>query len=81
MDWIRVEDRMPEPRIDVLVVLNLDIIGDDDLRIYEVGWYADDDKEWYNSNGYTLYEIPGNSRVTHWMPLPDLPKEERYDGE
>lgn len=59
-DWISVEDRLPEPGVDVLVVypdkhINMGTAGSDD-------WLEEDFED-------------GN--ITHWVPLPEPPKEEK----
>lgn len=56
-DWISVEDRLPEPGVDVLAAyrdrhINMGTVGDD--------WLEEDIED-------------GN--ITHWMPLPEPPKE------
>ena len=59
--WISVEDRLPEADTDVLT---LRTIGTMDVEVYhedEVAWTWD---------GYS------KGFVTHWMPLPEPPKEE-----
>ena len=66
MEWISVKDRLP------------DIDKDGELVLYyefnnEIGvGYLEDDK-WYNyDSGWEL----DKSVVTHWMPLPEPPKEQ-----
>ena len=60
-EWISVDDRLPDENITVLVC-----DGDD----VEMGSH--------NSHfGWTIYEWDGPSSrsfVSHWMPLPELPK-------
>lgn len=58
-DWISVEDRLPEPGVDVLAAyrdrhINMGTAGDD--------WLEEDIEDGY---------------ITHWMPLPEPPKEEK----
>lgn len=69
-DWISVEDRLPERNQDVIMYF--------DGGNMAVGWWHDNDEDitfWcaYTDDGfYTDCEcIP-----THWMPLPQPPKEE-----
>ena len=40
------------------------------------GYYGEDDGEWYE--GWAKYgkDIHNNPLITHWMPLPELPKGE-----
>ena len=40
-------------------------------REVDVGWYHPDSKNWHLINGQ-----PVRSKITHWMPLPEPPKEE-----
>lgn len=71
MEWISIEDGLPE--IDENVLIYGESIGiicsfyikdkNDKLKI----WYVYD-------GGESNMAIPF-SRVTHWMPLPELPKE------
>lgn len=56
-DWISVEDRLPEPGVDVLAAyrdrhINMGTAGDD--------WLEEDIED---------------GDITHWMPLPEPPKE------
>ena len=69
-DWISVKDRLPKINNKYLCVLNNRTISICSFahnlkKVDKSGWY-DYDGEW----GY--YEV---SNVTHWMPLPELPKE------
>ena len=75
--WVSVKDKLPKKNNDYLCVLNthtisvcsfahnLKKVDKYDFDAKKSGWY-DYDSEW----GY--YEI---TNVTHWMPLPELPKE------
>ena len=65
--WISVEDRLPEATIpphDVLVYHN---IGGG--MYIDRAWYSYDIHKWRSCLGDKL-------KVTHWMPLPEPPKEE-----
>lgn len=58
-EWISVEDRLPEPGVDVLAAyrdrhINMGTAGDD--------WLEEDIEDGY---------------ITHWMPLPEPPREEK----
>lgn len=65
MEWISVKDRMPEPNTQVL------------------GWYKDNpfskfcpEVVSWNGNGWVfVYGRRYVTAVTHWMPLPEPPKE------
>lgn len=59
MNWISVEDRLPEIDLEVLIV-------EKDL-IIEVGSYQE--YYWVENTEYKMRE-----NVTHWMPIPKPPK-------
>ena len=61
--WIRCEDMVPSDNNDVLVVVVDN--GDSEIRI---GFFNSDC--WYS---YT--DDDKLAKVTHWMPLPELPKD------
>lgn len=79
MKWISVKDRLPEDGEDVLVYYA------DDFHI-TVGYFESNNVRYYiESDGskFCTYdgwetEIPWapKGRVTHWMPLPEAPKQE-----
>ena len=67
MEWISVSDRLPEDGIRVLTYADnsaMFVASRDD------GWYVDTG-EYYYSSPFT--------NITHWMPLPEPPKEENND--
>ena len=71
--WIPVSERLPAYNVDVLVyrpTMALKVF----ISSYE-GYYGEDDNEWYE--GWSRYgkDMAGTSVVTHWLPLPELPKE------
>lgn len=63
MSWINVNERMPEASAAVLVVTNGRVT---------LGWtyetYAKQEIRWRTPS-------LSNAQVTHWMPLPEPPKE------
>ena len=59
--WISVKERLPEDDENVMILSN--------ERITFVGFYKNG--QWIS---YSLYAIYGNV-VTHWMPIPEIPKE------
>ncbi|MBR5202681.1 MAG: DUF551 domain-containing protein [Clostridia bacterium] len=61
-EWISVKDRLPEEGIDVLVY-------DDDTDMFFIAWYDETLDKWLNADNGRLFG------VTHWMPLPNPPKE------
>lgn len=62
--WISVEERLPEKGNVVLAIWHGEI---------EIARYTPHRLGWYNFT--TRYDSP--NAVTHWMPLPKPPKEER----
>lgn len=62
-EWISVKDKLPETEGEVLAVL----FG----RVYMV-WYLAAKKQFETPNGF----VWDNKTVTHWMPLPEPPKED-----
>ncbi len=73
MDWISVEDRLPESRDDTVLVYFSETDGIETVHIQD---YFDDITAGLDSDGNQLYSkwyISQN--VTHWMPLPEPPKE------
>ena len=60
--WISVEERLPDGPGEVLVVLHGCVVE---------AWYCGDG-EFETGSGLVLR----NDGVTHWMPLPEPPKEE-----
>ena len=71
MEWISVEDKMPTFNKEVLTYtpnLYLQIYVD----AYD-GYYGEDDNEWIE--GWRWRGDVGENKITHWMPLPEPPKE------
>jgi len=59
MEWIRVEDRLPDTRGDFLVYDNYTLIA----------WaFFSSEKRWVSGDEFL-------NNVTHWMPLPPPPKD------
>jgi hypothetical protein len=66
MNWISVEDRLPEKADRYLVALEFDgaiVVDFDDYEEFREGW------DWLR---YYDIEPP----ITHWMPLPEPPESE-----
>jgi len=63
--WISVEERMPESSTRALV-MRFDYVTN--TPFYDLLWFDKD--EWWNRR------FSGDYAVTHWMPLPEPPKEE-----
>lgn len=63
-NWIKVEERMPEPHIEVLAVVQ-----------YENGFTHNKVVEWCpSSKNFEDDHCVWVCGVTHWQPLPELPK-------
>lgn len=65
MEWISVKDKMPNDGCDVIIAFKW---RGGQSNWSEIGRYDELKDEWYNGDG-NLRE------VTHWMPLPEPPKE------
>ena len=74
MRWIPVTERLPEVGEEFVLVFvngryhNIKFAGAAEIAMYdEDGWWIEAYPEWKNP------------RVTHWMPLPDAPKEDEKE--
>tara|TARA_R110000803_G_scaffold210685_3_gene283197 strand:- start:1800 stop:2033 length:234 start_codon:yes stop_codon:yes gene_type:complete len=67
MEWISVEDRLPE-KDDFYLILK----DEDDIKV----WYfiRRSDGIYWNSRHTEKHWLLSNDPVTHWMPLPEPPK-------
>jgi len=65
--WISVEERLPDSQADVLVVAFWH-----ECWQTMIGWHSDNGKKWRVLTPHGEQE-PGG--VTHWMPMPEPPKE------
>ena len=71
-EWISVKERLPEEGEEYAVVVsgkpcrNVTLDNAIELAVYDrdEGWILEMWQEWTNAN------------ITHWMPLPEPPKEE-----
>ena len=85
-EWISVEGKLPEtePNTDGVVCAVVCSLG----NVYRARYMHDvdvgvDTKYWseftvgYNGKEHEHYEI--NAKITHWMPLPDAPREPTND--
>lgn len=63
MKWISVKDRLPEDEYECLVI--------DKSGYYWIGWFKGDEERWVIDG-----TICGDGYVTHWIPLPEPPKED-----
>lgn len=80
--WIPVTERLPDTMKDKSVYSgwSAEIAPSDDVLCYlgrekrqTVAWYSHTYKEWTTVDENTVYKY---GEVTHWMPLPEPPKEE-----
>lgn len=62
-EWISVKDRLPEENVVVLICV-------------DNGQYKEVKVSGLTGFGWVLFDKNKNKEVTHWMPLPEPPKEE-----
>ena len=65
-DWIEAKTRKPDESEEVFVVT---IDGTE--RLIEIGMWSKREKKWLDAIALEPFEC----KVTHWMPMPELPKE------
>lgn len=73
--WISVKDRLPDDSDKIVLVIANGKFGNITLdEAFELACY-------YKDDGWVLESYPDmeNVRVTHWMPLPEPPKEVNHD--
>lgn len=76
-EWISVEDKLPEIGLDVLVYCKAqdadfsDFIEVSVRNLYKPTPWSDEEPAW----GIRFIPFGGAFEVTHWMPLPEPPKE------
>lgn len=75
MEWIKCSDRLPEIDKKVLTLIENsrvigEFIGDEWIEHY---WIDIPKKRFMNS--YSDLQQYVNENITHWMPLPEIPKE------
>jgi hypothetical protein len=66
-EWISVEDRLPEENTDVLIYRGG--FRGDLMNVYTYMGH----NEWEDEYGY--WSITDDEGITHWMPLPEPPKD------
>ena len=73
--WISVEERLPEATDKFGSSENVLILGKNGWRT--VAMYCIPENKWYLSVGAIQGDCEYPFEITHWMPIPKLPKEER----
>lgn len=68
-EWISVKDRLPEQFVSVIVYMP----NEKPFPTVHEGYLAD------NGKWYSAHCMRGIKEITHWMPLPEPPKEEEYE--
>lgn len=73
-EWIPVSERLPEPEKMVLLTVSGKFKNIPFVDAYELGEFDTDE-------GWILEMWPEwkDPKVTHWMPLPELPEEEKHE--
>lgn len=73
-EWIPVSERLPEPEKMVLLTVSGKFKNISFVDAYELGEFDTDE-------GWILEMWPEwkDPEVTHWMPLPELPEEEKHE--
>lgn len=74
MEWIKVSDGLPEHRVPVFAVVAPD--DGPDYPPYREICLLNPNREWrrYDFIDEDDYPLQNGEEVTHWMPLPELPK-------
>ena len=70
--WISVNEKLPDDASDVLAYYDCG----DDSRVMFVNYYK---RCWYDSVFNDLIDDLDQGCITHWMPLPEPPKEVKRD--
>lgn len=65
--WIRTSDRMPEAGQLAIVA----IVNKAGVKMRDVGYYDHAAKTWILG----FDDVGGDERITHWMPLPEVPED------
>ena len=77
MKWISVEEKLPIPYADVIMCYR----SQNERHVF-VGYYDPTEHRWVMPNIWAgnvllgLDDVP--VQVTHWIPLPEFPKEESF---
>ena len=79
--WIGVEERMPEHGTDVLVLTAPGTLSFGQNCVVAEYIHPRMEKSGVFINFYAGYDDKNILAVTHWMPLPELPKEDENEAE
>jgi|GEM_PF-5843592 hypothetical protein len=81
MEWISVKDSMPKTEFieyigNISGNVLIKVLNDNEVRM---GWWNLDKRKWKDASDLACCGCPDMQyefeQVTHWMPLPELPKE------
>lgn len=78
-EWISVKDRLPPDDVRVLLLADWDWNNGTNVRRASLGYYESRTKGHLGQSGF-VWETPPNYAsivevdITHWMPMPELPK-------
>jgi len=67
MEWIKCSGRLPELNIPVLAFAN--------GLIFVAERWSNGEREFFKSVICTCWYEEYNQKITHWMPLPECPKD------
>lgn len=71
--WIPVTDRFPEEDVSVLVLCKNHAMFVGFYRVYS------QEGRWHTKTALNSSKLLNKGRVTHWMPLPEPPKEDDHE--
>ena len=76
-DWIRVEDGLPNPHQSVLAFRPENNAGEDQIwyAYHSGGKWIDDANDYDDLENLPFGGESSRLKVTHWMPLPEPPKD------
>ena len=74
-EWIPVSERLPEPEKMVLLTVSGKVKNISFVDAYELGEFDTDEGCWILET-WPEWKDP---KVTRWMPLPELPEEEKHE--
>ena len=80
MRWIPVEERLPSANDLVLVFSKDDEYGHTQHELAKYMFHPTLGWDWCTFDNEYYEWLPAFNRVTHWMPLPTLPKEENRES-